>query len=123
MTDKIVILVTCKSVVEGKQIARALVEERLAACVNILEAPVRSIYRWKGEIESAAEYLLLIKSAMPLFRRVRRRVQELHSYEAPEIIALPIVKGSRAYLAWLRANLRDVSIPPQKSSRKNSGNR
>ncbi len=105
MTNKIVVLVTCGNFTEANRIARDLVEARIAACVNLLESPIRSIYRWKSEVESASEYLLLIKSTQAEFRRIRKRVQEIHSYDVPEVIALPVVRGSRAYLAWISANV------------------
>lgn len=85
---------------EAAKIARALVEERLAACVNIL-GPIRSIYRWRGAIEDAREHLLMIKSRARLFSKIERKVRELHSYEVPEIIALPIARGSKPYLDWI----------------------
>ena len=118
MADKIVVLVTCGSFSEGRKIARELVEARLAACVNLLESPVRSLYRWKGEMESSSEYLLLIKSRMGLFRSIRKKVQDLHSYEVPEIIALPILQGSRAYLSWIKANTRSVAKSAKTRARK-----
>jgi periplasmic divalent cation tolerance protein len=123
MTDKIVILVTCGSAAEGERIARALVEARFAACVNVLESPVRSTYRWKGIVETAMEYLLLAKTSRKLFPRVQARVKELHSYEVPEIIALPILEGSPAYLAWIgesieRTSPRGKRRPKSRSRRK-----
>ena len=114
MTDKIVVLVTCGSAKEARRIARRLVEQRLAACVNILEVPVRSIYRWKGNVESATERLLIIKSSRKRFAALQRAVQKLHSYDVPEIIALLIESGSHDYLSWI-----DESIRPSRSSRKN----
>jgi periplasmic divalent cation tolerance protein len=101
MTDKIVVLVTCGSRKEARRIARALVEKRLAACVNEIGAPVRSVYRWKGKVETAEEFLLLIKTAKGRFAGLRAAILELHSYDVPEIIALPIVEGSQAYLDWI----------------------
>lgn len=101
MTDKIVVLVTCGSAKEARRIARALVERRLAACGNILEAPVRSIYRWKGKVETAREYLLLIKTSRGRLAALQDEVKRLHSYDVPEIIALPIAKGSPEYLKWI----------------------
>jgi periplasmic divalent cation tolerance protein len=101
MTDKIVVLVTCGSRKEARKIARALVEKRLAACVNEMGAPIRSVYRWKGKVETAEEFLLVIKTTQKRFPALREAVRELHSYEVPEIIALPIVEGSRAYLDWI----------------------
>lgn len=104
MTDSLVVLCTCASEAEGERLARALVEERLAACVNVLPA-VHSVYRWNDAIEDAREYLLLIKSAKGRFPALRDRILALHSYETPEIIALPIVAGSEQYLNWLRNQL------------------
>jgi periplasmic divalent cation tolerance protein len=101
MTDKVVVLVTCGSAREAQKIARALVEERLAACGNIVEAPVRSIYRWKGKVERAKEYVLLIKTSRKRFAAVRDRAKQLHSYDVPEIIAMPIAEGSSEYLKWI----------------------
>jgi periplasmic divalent cation tolerance protein len=101
LTDKIVVLVTCGSAKEARRIARALVEKRLAACGNILEAPVRSIYRWKGKVDTAKEYLLLIKTSRGRFAALQAEVKRLHSYDVPEIIALPIAKGSLEYLRWI----------------------
>jgi periplasmic divalent cation tolerance protein len=99
--DAIVVLVTCKSKAEARRIVTALVKKRLAACGNISEAPVSSIYRWKGKIERAKEYLLILKSMRRAFPALEREVTRLHSYEAPEIIALPIAMGSRKYLSWI----------------------
>ena len=103
MTDKFVILVTCGSTAEAKRIARAVVEARLAACVNILPGAVTSIYRWKGKVESARERLLLIKTSRKHLAKLQATVERLHSYEVPEFIALPIAKGSRKYLSWMEA--------------------
>jgi periplasmic divalent cation tolerance protein len=77
------------------------VERRLAACVNEMGTPVRSVYRWKGKVETAEEFLLVIKSTKRRFVALLDAVRELHSYEVPEIIALPVVEGSRAYLNWI----------------------
>jgi periplasmic divalent cation tolerance protein len=101
MTGKLVVFVTCGNAREAQRIARTLVEERLAACVNIHQAAVRSVYRWKGKVEQAREVLLAIKTSSRLFSRLERRVRVLHSYDTPEIIALPIAAGSRPYLAWV----------------------
>src|SRR5580704_4821195 len=106
MTDKIVVLVTCGSVREARMIANALVEQKLAACVNILTAPVHSIYRWKGKVESAKETLLVIKSTRKRFAALRRAILLLHRYEVPEILALPIAAGSRDYLTWIADSVR-----------------
>ena len=106
MTDKIVVLVTCGSKKEARKIAQALVERRLAACVQEIGVPVRSMYRWKGRVESANEVLLLIKTSRKRFSAVSTLVKKLHSYEVPEIIALNIAAGSREYLDWITSNVR-----------------
>jgi uncharacterized protein involved in tolerance to divalent cations len=104
MTDKIVVLSTCASLEEAERIARTLVEKRLAACVNVTPA-VRSFYRWKGEIEDDQEILMVIKSSRALFHQLRIEIEKLHSYEVAEVIAMPIVDGSEAYLGWLDQEL------------------
>lgn len=101
MTDKIVVLVTCGNKQEAARLARVLVEERLAACVNIHGSPVRSVYRWKGKVEQADEWLLMIKTTRRRFAALCATVERLHSYAVPEIIALPISSGSKKYLAWV----------------------
>ena len=100
MLEFIVVLVTVGSVAEGERLSRALVEERLAACVNRIPA-VHSVYRWQGKVEESTEELLVIKTRADLFAALEKRVRELHSYSVPEIIALPIMNGSEAYLKWL----------------------
>lgn len=95
-----IVLTTCPDVAVAERIARILVEEGLVACVNIL-APMRSIYKWRGRIEDASEYLLVIKSAQARFPEIRDRLRSLHPYELPEIIAVPIADGLPEYLAWL----------------------
>ncbi|HEY2991017.1 MAG TPA: divalent-cation tolerance protein CutA [Candidatus Binatia bacterium] len=104
MSEFIVVLVTVGSPDEGDRLARALVEERLAACVNRVPT-VQSIYRWQGQVESSAEELLIVKTRRDLFARVKDRVQQLHSYSVPEIIALPILDGSESYFRWLQEEL------------------
>ena len=104
MTDKIVVLTTCDSEMLAEQLARHLVEHRLAACVNILPK-ARSVYRWQEKIEDAGEWVLLIKSRRDLFAPLRAEIQKIHTYEVPEVIALPIVDGSDAYLGWLDGQL------------------
>jgi periplasmic divalent cation tolerance protein len=100
MRDFVIVLVTVGSAAEGERLAQALVEERLAACVNRLPG-IQSVYRWEGKIEQSAEELLVVKTRKAFFPAVERRVRELHSYAVPEIIALPIVAGSEPYLNWL----------------------
>ncbi len=109
MTDKIIVGVTCGSQKEARRIARALVDARLAACVNVMQAAVESIYRWKGKVETAREYLLVIKSSRKRFAALEREVRRLHSYDVPEIIALPIELGSRPYLAWIEGSVGPAS--------------
>ena len=104
MTDKIVVLSTCGSDDEAARIARALVEKKLAACVNVMPAG-RSFYRWKEVIEDQQESLLVIKSSRALFNQLRAEIEKLHSYEVPEVIAVPIVDGSEGYLEWLDREL------------------
>src|SRR5262245_19480279 len=101
MTDAILILVTAGSETEAETIAKTLVAERLAACVNLL-SPMRSIYRWEGKIADDRESLLVIKTQAARFAAVEARVTALHSYQVPEVIALPIQAGAEAYLRWLR---------------------
>ena len=103
MTDCIVALVTVGSRSEGERIAETLVNEQLAACVNIV-GPIQSTYRWKGRVQRDDELLLIVKTRGELFARLAGRVQALHSYQTPEVIALPIVAGAEPYLAWLRAS-------------------
>lgn len=102
-------LVACASRAEARRIARSLVESRLAACASILGAGVESLYRWKGKIESAREYLLVIKSERRRFRALAERVRRLHTYEVPEIVALPIMAGLPEYLAWVAESVRGSS--------------
>lgn len=106
MTDKVVVLMTCGSAKEARRIAKAVVERRLAACVNILDARVHSIYRWKGRVESAREFLLVMKTSRRRFAVLQKKIQELHSYDVPEIIALPIVAGAPGYLRWIADSLK-----------------
>ncbi len=114
---KFVVLVTCGSAGEAGQIARALVEQRLAACVNLVETPVRSIYRWQGKIETASEYLLLIKTSREKLAALRELVERLHSYDVPEVIAVPIVDGSPEYLRWLEESMRGAGEIPTRQTK------
>jgi periplasmic divalent cation tolerance protein len=98
--DVRLVLVTVPDQDAARAIARAVVGDKLAACVNIV-GPIRSIYRWQDAIEDEAEFLLLIKTRARLYARVEARVKELHSYQVPEVIALPIESGSGQYLGWL----------------------
>lgn len=100
MTDAIVVLITAPPGEQAEKIARTVVEERLAACVNMVEH-VRSIYRWQGSIEDEREVLLIAKTRSELFPRLKERVVELHSYTVPEILAVPVTDGLKSYLDWL----------------------
>lgn len=100
MTDKRLVLTTTSSLEEAKNIAYALVERRLAACVNVIPK-IESVYRWEGRVEEAEEYLLLIKTTREAFPRLREAIRELHSYEVPECIALTVDDGSLTYLKWI----------------------
>lgn len=107
MTDNIVVLSTCGTEEEADRIARTLVESGLAACVTVIPQAF-SYYRWKGAIERSPEYLLLIKSSRDLFTDLRRTLETAHSYELPEVLALPILDGSPNYLNWVQSELRRV---------------
>ena len=104
MTDKIVVFSTAASADEAEAIARRLVEERLAACVNVVTG-VRSFYRWKDRIENSPEWLLVIKSSRGRFEALLAALEKLHSYEVPEVIALPVVEGAANYLNWMEGEL------------------
>ncbi len=105
MTDKRIVLTTAGSADEARKIADALVERRLAACVNIV-GPITSVYRWRGTVENAQEWLLLVKTTLALFERVRAAIRELHSYELPECVEIAIEDGSTEYLEWIGDNVR-----------------
>lgn len=104
----IVVLVTCKSTKEAQRIAARLVQTKLTTCVNIV-GRVKSVFRWKGRIEVASEALLVIKSTRGKFASLEKEIRRLHSYDTPEIIALPIVAGSKPYLGWLRDCMKSAS--------------
>jgi periplasmic divalent cation tolerance protein len=105
-TAKIVVFSNCGSAAEARRIARELVKRRLVACANVPSAPVESIYRWKGKVEKAKEFLLIAKTSKARFKAVERAIRELHSYDVPEIIAVAIAAGSAEYLAWIERNVR-----------------
>jgi periplasmic divalent cation tolerance protein len=104
--DAVVVFVTCGKRREAKRIAEAVVERKLAACVNMFAAPVDSIYRWKGKVEAAREFLLLIKTTRPRLATLQAQIEERHSYQVIEFLALPIAAGSPAYLDWLADSVR-----------------
>lgn len=108
MTNKKLVLTTASSQEEARKLANALVERRLAACVNIL-SKIDSIYRWKDKVEEAQEFLLLIKTTNSSVQKLCEAIQELHSYEIPECIVLPIESGSENYLQWIDESTRQRS--------------
>lgn len=102
-----VVLVTCPTLALARKIARAVVQKRLAACVNVFRGPVESFYTWKGKLETAREHLLLIKTTTARLPQLEKEVKRLHTYEVPEFIALPIITGSADYLSWLSRTTAD----------------
>jgi periplasmic divalent cation tolerance protein len=103
--DYTIILVTTANREEAEKISKALLNERLIACANII-GPVNSLFWWHGKIENAEEYILLMKTRSEMFEKFAEKVKALHSYEVPEIIAIPIIKGFKPYLEWLNKSLR-----------------
>jgi periplasmic divalent cation tolerance protein len=103
-TGKIVVLCACAGEEEARRISEALIDLRLAACVTILPR-VQSVYRWQGAIERSEEFLLIIKSSQEIFERLRAEIGRLHSYEVPEVLALPVVDGAESYLQWMTQQL------------------
>lgn len=112
MTDKLLVLSTAPSEADAKKIAHALVEERLAACVNIVPK-IYSVYRWQGKVESADEFLLLIKTTRDREEQVRSAIKELHTYELPECIVIAIDGGSEEYLQWLSESVAGAASDEQ----------
>jgi len=103
-----VVLVTCGTLSEGRRLARHVVSAKAAACVNIILSPVESFYKWKGKLEKAREYLLVMKTTARKLAELEKEVKRLHSYEVPEFIALPVVAGSNEYLAWLQEGVEGL---------------
>ncbi len=101
MAGEIVVLITASSETEAVKISKVLVEEHLAACVNIVTG-IRSVFFWKGKTQDEKETLLIVKSMQPLLDRLITEVKSVHSYTVPEIIALPVIGGSGDYLTWLK---------------------
>ncbi len=106
MTDNRIVFTTAGSEEEARKISRYLVENRLAACVNIVPR-ITSVYRWQGAVEEAEERLLIVKTTAAAFDRVRNAISELHSYDLPECISLAIEDGSPAYLQWISESVSD----------------
>src|SRR5512138_2638605 len=105
MTDALVVLVTTPTPERAAEIARAVVEERLAACGNVVPG-LRSIYRWEGKVQDEPEALLVLKTTRARFEALRDRVLALHPYQVPEVVALGVEAGSEKYLAWIAAETR-----------------
>jgi periplasmic divalent cation tolerance protein len=103
----IIVLMTASSKKEAENISHKLLEERLIACANIIDG-VSSLFWWKQKIEHENETLVIMKSSEKLFKEITQRIEELHSYEVPEVLALPIVAGSQRYLDWMKTNLEKV---------------
>ncbi len=110
--DALVVLVTAPDTDTAVRLGRALVEEQLAACANILPG-VRSIYRWQGAVHDDAEVLLIIKTTATVQERLTQRMLALHPYDTPEVVALPIVAGSDSYLRWIAAQIAPSSHSPE----------
>lgn len=100
-----VVLVTCGKLAEARKIARAVVEHRLAACVNVVSSPVESVYRWKAQVETAREYLLVMKTREGRLAGLEKTVRGLHSYDVPEFLVLDVAGGSSEYLKWLGSSV------------------
>ncbi len=114
MTDALVVLVTAPTAAGAAALAERLVEERLAACGNVVPG-LRSIYRWKGKVRDGAEALLLLKTTRPRLAALRARLLALHPYEVPELLALPVEAGAEAYLAWLGAQVAPARRRPARA--------
>ena len=99
-SDEVVVYITVSSSAEAETIARAIVSEKLAACVNVVPG-IRSFYRWEGKVQDDAELLLIVKTLRPTLNALYERIRELHSYEVPEFIVVPVAEGSQDYLDWL----------------------
>ena len=107
-TEYRVVLVTCGTLEESRKLARAMVEKHLAACVNIVTHAVESFYMWEEKLENASEYLLVIKTSEERLEELKNAVLEMHSYDTPEFVALPVVAGTEEYLKWVGESLRKV---------------
>ena len=105
VTDKIVVFSTCGDEAEAQRVGRHLVEQRVAACVTLVPG-ARSIYWWQGKVEESSEWILIIKSSREALPKLREQLQKVHSYQVPEIVALPIVDGSQPYLDWMEREIQ-----------------
>ena len=105
MSEYIQVFTTAGSREEARTIAGAIVEQRLAACVQVI-GPIHSTYWWQGQMETAEEYLCLMKASRDVYRSLEAAIKEVHSYETPEILAMPVLEGNEDYLSWLRGELR-----------------
>ncbi len=105
MADFVQVFVTAGSREEARTIAAAIVEQRLAACVQVV-GPISSTYWWQGQMETAEEYLCLMKTHSSVFNSLQVAIRDVHSYETPEILAMPVTAGNEDYLSWLRGELR-----------------
>ncbi len=110
MDGALVVFSTFGSAGEARSVCHTLVEERLAACANLL--PGASIYHWQGRVEEAAETLAILKTTRAQYPRLEERLRALHSYELPEIVALPVEAGLAGYLAWVQIHCAPASLPP-----------
>src|SRR5579863_6643200 len=104
-SGKRVVLVTCGSIKEGRRIARGVVGKRLAACANIGTVAVESVYWWKGKVETAKEFLLVMKTTAGRLGELEKEVKRLHRYEVPEFVVLGVMAGSREYLRWVEESV------------------
>jgi len=107
MNGYIQVFTTTETKENAERIAETLVEKKIAGCVQIV-GPITSIYRWKGKIEKAEEWLCLIKTKAKLFDEVEKTIRQMHTYETPEIISMPITAGSKKYLQWLEGEVKTV---------------
>jgi periplasmic divalent cation tolerance protein len=108
MTDAIIVLVTAPTADKAAELARTLVEEKLAACGNVVPG-LRSIYRWEGKVQDEPEALLILKTTAPLFQALKERVVAVHPYQCPEVLRLDVEEGHAPYLQWIRDNVRPNS--------------
>ena len=107
LPDKLIVFCTSASSTEAERIARNLVEGRLAACVSIISS-VRSVFRWQNEVQTASEYLLIIKTTFARYPALQDAIVSMHSYEVPECIAIPVVAGLPAYLSWVEREVANM---------------